>query len=253
MSKEKGTDENQSLEIKEESEMSLFTGVEGATGFEDTTADSFKLPILKVLSKGSPQVDEDHANFVPGAKAGKFINISTNELYDELNVIPLTLKHEIFVWSDDNSLVGVYPLSEKNKLVVDNDGRGNYSDVDGNKVVETMSFYLMFADDPTTIVVMSLNKTALKHGKSWATRLKALKMNGKPVGVAWAGVWNIKPVKNSNANYTWYNIGSSPDFQRFITAEERDTFILPATEMLKEAIVEHEEKPKTEETVDMKY
>lgn len=253
MSKEKGIDENQSLEIKEESGMSLFTGVEGATGFEDTTAESFKLPILKCLSKGSPQVDKEDPRFVPGAEVGKFLNVSTNELYEELNVIVLAAKHEIFVWSKEDKLVGVYPLYEGRKLIVSDDGKGGSFDIAGNKVTETISFYLMFADDTTTIVVHSMNKTALKYAKSWTTRLKALKRNGKPVGVTWGGVWNIKPSKNTGGNYIWYNIGGSPEFQRFITAEERDTFILPATEMLKEAIVEHEEKPKTEEKVDMRY
>jgi hypothetical protein len=52
------------------------------SGFEETSASDFKLPWLRPLQKGSPEVDPDSPKLMEGAKAGFFLNTATNELVD---------------------------------------------------------------------------------------------------------------------------------------------------------------------------
>lgn len=54
----------------------------GGKGMEGTTADSFAMPFLAVLQKGSPQVDEALGKTLRGAKEGMLFNTATKALHD---------------------------------------------------------------------------------------------------------------------------------------------------------------------------
>ena len=56
-------------------------------GMENADKDSFAKPMLSVLQKMSPQVDEDDPSYIEGAKPGKIYDNITQEVYTELQAI----------------------------------------------------------------------------------------------------------------------------------------------------------------------
>ena len=53
-------------------------------GFEEADADSFAIPFLAMLQKGTPQADPDDPAYIKGAKPGMFMNTVTLELFTEV-------------------------------------------------------------------------------------------------------------------------------------------------------------------------
>ena len=241
------------LEKKGTTEVDVFNN-EGSTGFEELSSDSYKMPLMKVLSKSSGEVDPDSEKFDPNVKAGQFYNVATGEVFDELNVIPLKAAHQLFAWGANmgDGLKGIYPLSERSNIVVSKQGYDSF-DVDGNKIKDVMTFYFMDAEDMSSIFALSLSSTSFKYGQGFATRLRNLKKDGKPVNATWRGVWNIKTVKSTKGSNSWYTIGNSPKFSRFIEKEEYENFIHPALDMLKNAEVDHGVSKDDTETVNTPY
>ncbi|HET8689559.1 MAG TPA: hypothetical protein VFM18_23360, partial [Methanosarcina sp.] len=63
--------------------MAMDFSADAGMGMEGADKTSFAIPFLTMLQGLSPQVES-----VEGAKPGKFINTITNELFDEVLVIP---------------------------------------------------------------------------------------------------------------------------------------------------------------------
>ena len=226
-----------SQENKDLVQNDLFKGQE--TGFEETTNDSFKTPFFKIIEQLSPQINKSKPEYVEGAEAGMFFNTSNNNFYKELNVVVLKVAHELVAWAPNRGgYKGRYPKYEEQKIVKRLEGFKKI-DEDGNELQDTLSFYLMNADDPTEIAILPLSVMRFKDGKNWATRIRSLKYNNKLAGVSWAGVWNIKLTNVSNDKGDWHSLGNTPKFERFITLDERDGFILPALEMLKNVEIDY--------------
>lgn len=223
----------------------IFKGVD--TGFEGTNAATFKTPFMKMLQQMSPELNKKDPEYVEGAEVGMFCNSATKEFHTQLSVVILKVEHSLIVWKPDRGgFVGRYNKSEESSVVVKQDGAMKW-DNEGNDVVDTIEFFCMNANDPSDIFILSLSKASLKHAKSWATRIRLLKADGKPVGVSWAGVWNIFLVEESNKQGSWYTIGGTPSFERFITKSERDNFVIPAKEMLATADTDYSVIESTED------
>ena len=62
-------------------DMSMFAEDAGA-GMEGATAESFAIPFLSVLQKGSPQVDEASGVAIEGAKAVMLFENVTGKMFD---------------------------------------------------------------------------------------------------------------------------------------------------------------------------
>lgn len=214
-------------------DLTMFEGQD--TGFEGTDATTFKTPFLKVLQSLSPELKKTDPKYIPEAEAGLFCNSASQELYTNLNVIVVKVEHSLIVWgANRGGFVGRFPKGREEELVASKEGLKKW-DIDGNEIVDTIEFFCINADNPSDIFVFPLSTTSLKHAKSFATRLRMLKADGKPVYVSWAGVWNIQTVEESNDKGSWYTLGNTPSFVRFVTKDEIDSFILPTKEMLKTA------------------
>jgi len=219
---------------KGSSEVGMFDSSMG-TGFEGTDAQTFKTPFLKILQALSPELKKSDPKYIAGAEQGVFCNSATQEIYNDIKVVVLKVEHSLIVWKPDRGgFVGRYHKSEENNIVATKEGMKKW-DAEGNEVMDTIEFFCMNADDPSDIFILPLSTASIKHGKAFATRLRLLKMDGKPVNVSWAGVWKLGTTEESNDKGSWYTIGATPEMERFITIEERDNFIKPAMELLKTA------------------
>lgn len=223
---------------------SIFEGQ--STGFEGTDAQTFKTPFLKIIQGLSPELSKSNSKYIPGAQLGQFCNSATQEIYDEISIIVLKVEHSLIIWKPDRGgFVGRHSKSEEKEIVKEKEGLKKW-DATGNIINDTIEFFCVNAKDPSDLFILSLSVAHLKHAKSFATRLRMLKANGKPVNVSWAGIWKLSTVEDSNDQGTWYTIGNTPDFTRFITAEEKEGIVVPSLEMLKTAetdysIIEGEE------------
>lgn len=212
---------------------SLFEGAD--SGFEGTGAQSFKTPFLKILQALSPELKQSDPKYISNAQQGDFCNSASQQIYKDINVIVLKVEHSLIVWQPNRGgFVGRYPLSAESEILAQKEGLKKWDEA-GNDIVDTIEFFCVNADDPSDIFIFPLSTASLKHARSFATRLRMLKAEGKPVNVSWAGVWKISTVEESNEKGSWYTLGATPEFIRFITPEEKENFILPAKEMLKTA------------------
>ena len=217
----------------EVAEADLFTGSD--SGFEGASSQTFKTPFLKVLQALSPELKKSDPKYSPDAEMGMLFNTATNETMENVEVIVLKVEHSLIIWKPERGgFVGRYPKSMEDEVVTKKDGVQKW-DAEGNKVNDTIEFFCADVANPGSIFILSLSTASLKHAKSFATRLRMLRANGVPVNVSWAGVWKISTTEETNEKGSWYTIGSTPEFIRLITKEERDNIVFPAKEMLKNA------------------
>jgi hypothetical protein len=227
----------------------IFEGMD--SGFEGTDASTFKTPFAKILQALSPEVDEDDPKYIPNSRVGDFCNSASQQLYKSIEVVVLKIEHSLIVWKPSRGgFVGRHPKVKEDEIVSVKEGLKKW-DSEGNEVVDTIEFFCLNINDPMDIFIFPVFKASLKHGRNLATRLRVLKMDGNPVNVSWAGVWKISTVKESNDQGSWYTLGSTPEFLRFVTKEEVETMIKPAKEILSTAITDYsviEGEPTEEDT-----
>lgn len=232
-------------------EKGIFEGA--SSGFEKTSAETFKTPFLKILQALSPELKKTDSKFVPGAEQGDFCNSATQEIYKELEVVILKVEHVLVAWKPSRGgFVGRYSKEREEEIVSSKEGVKKW-DKEGNLVIDTIEFYCMNAKNPMDIFIFPLSTASLKYAKSFATRLRMLTADGKPVNVSWAGVWKISTMEDHNELGSWYTLGSTPSFVRFITKEERDRFIIPAKDMLEKAETDYAAIDTTKEETAVNY
>ena len=220
-------------ESNESLDLTLFEGMD--TGFEGTSSQTFKTPFVKILQAMSPELKKSDPKYIQGAEQGQFCNTATNDATDTIEVVILKLEHSLVVWGPDRGgLVGRFPKSQEDEIVVKRDGVKKW-DASGNDVVDTIELFCLDINNPGSVFVFPLSTTSLKHGKSLATRMRVLRVDGQQIKVSWAGVWKLSTVEESNDKGSWYTVGSTPEFVRLITKQEAEEFIIPAKEMLKTA------------------
>ncbi len=61
-------------------------------GAQNISQEDLALPFLKILGQLSPEVNKRDGKYVEGAEPGKIINTVTNQLYDDVKVIPVIIK-----------------------------------------------------------------------------------------------------------------------------------------------------------------
>lgn len=214
-------------------DLAIYGGVD--TGFEGTSSETFKTPFVKILQAMSPELKKSDPKYIQGAEQGQFCNTATNEATDTLEVVILKIDHALVVWGPDRGgLIGRFPKSREDEIVAKREGVKKW-DADGNDVVDTIELYCLDINNPGNVFIFPLSTTSLKHGKSLATRMRVLRVDGQTIKVSWAGVWKIATVEESNDKGSWHTIGSTPEFVRLITKQEMEDYILPAKEMLKTA------------------
>jgi hypothetical protein len=233
-------DEKKEIEKKQKTDVidsSMFSGMK--TGFEDTCSDSFKTPFLRILQSGSNEIKKKEKTYVSGAEEGMFYNPVTGKLYSDLEVIVLKITHNLVVWKQNRGgFVGVYEKKDEQRIVAKKDGLKKF-DAEGNSINDTISFFCLDANNPIDLFVFPMSNTALKHARNFTTKIRMLELNGKPVQIAYAGVWKISTVLEENQLGKWYDIGSTPLFTRFITQSEFNDFIKPALSLIENSITDY--------------
>lgn len=181
-------------------------------GFEGADKDAYAIPFLRILQSGSPQVNEDEASYIEGAKPGMFFNTITGELYGKsVLVIPITYSRSFIEWqpnrggfvkdhgNDPIILDRIVEIDDKHNSILDN----------GNVIQDARTHIVILADNPLGgPVILSMTSTGIKHSRKWMTLMNGIRIpNSTKQAPMFACTWAIGTVRNENDDGKWYQVG----------------------------------------------
>lgn len=199
----------------------------GNAGFEGADKESFAIPFLQLLQKMSPKVDEDHAEYIEGAKAGMLYNNVTGQLYDGkegILVVPCAYSRMFIQWGGREGEPGFkaqYTVEEFAALAKDEtkakqlDGRWYVPNEDGSikekvndRFEDTRCHYVIVIDKNGEYgsAIMSLASSQIKSSKKLMTSLqqKKVKFGDKMVTPpTFANLVRVKTSGRSNEQGSW--------------------------------------------------
>lgn len=172
---------------------------DSGAGMEGATQESFAIPFLMVLQKGSPQVDEASGAAIEGAKQGMFYLNVTGKMMDGqkgVTVIPCAYRRVFLRWAPKDAGGGgfkgeispeeVAQLRAERKIA-ELDGKLYFPLPDGtvnekkcDRVSDTRNHYVLLVNDDGSWsqALMSLTSTQIKKSKMLMSALADVKMQG---------------------------------------------------------------------------
>lgn len=222
-------------------------------GLEETTADSFAIPFLTVLQKGSPQVDETSGKQLNGAKPGMIFETVSKQLIDGKEGCELVQAHFKLVWlrwgarDAGGGFKGeIAPevmtemkasrqvIQEKGMWLVA-DKNGEVDPDDSDRVMDTRIHYMLLLDRQKKSFkrcVLSLSRTQVRKSRTLMTRIGEYKaeFNGQQYTPAtYQHVIRMTTVPEKNDQGTWYGV----DFDLVDFTDDPDNWFYLAAETFK--------------------
>jgi hypothetical protein len=227
---------NTKVKVAEETKLAVaqvsFEDDSGA-GLENVDAKSLAIPFIACLQALSPQCQDVKDGGVEGAKAGKFINTITNELYDSIKVIPVAFKREYLRWApnrggfrgslnaadvDLNRVPGMSNHSGRilmdvieGQPVLDAEGRPKF-----DFLSDTRNHFVLVQNSSGSWLpaLISLGSTQIKKSKRWLSLISGVEMI-KADGItkytppSFSHIYDISSVKEENDKGKWHGVSIS--------------------------------------------
>lgn len=204
---------------------------DSGAGMENAGQESFAIPFLTVLQKGSPQVDESSGQAIEGAKSGMFFENVTGRMFngkDGVIVVPCAYRREFLRWSsraNGGGFKGAYTpemvaeMRSKNQIK-DLDGRLYAPEADGSvnpeksdRFNDTRNHYLLLIDAATgawTEALLPLASTQIKKSKMLMSALASVKLKNSSGQLytppTFANYVKITTIPESNDKGTWFGV-----------------------------------------------
>lgn len=189
---------------------------DAGAGFEDADNEAFAIPYLKALQKMSPQVDEDHAEYIEGAKVGMLFNAATRKLYDGKEgviVIPAHYQRMFVEWVPKESGGGFRGAHMPSDPIVQTGVRNEKGKLDlanGNYLSDTRYHFCILIDpeDGPEPVVLCLQSTQIKKSKAWMTKMRGIRFErkdgkGKFNPPMFSHIYKVSTMTESKGDETW--------------------------------------------------
>ena len=180
-------------------------------GTQNISQEDLALPFLKVLGQLSPEVNKRDGKYVEGAEPGKIINTVTNELYSNINVVPVFYKRKYIEWQDRGTSTGApVAIHESDSDIISQTTRGkDYKDrlPNGNYLENTADHFVILLGDSPHTALISMKATQLKVSRKWNSMMMGIKMQGKNglfTPPTYSHIYSLKPVQMSNDKGTWF-------------------------------------------------
>jgi len=191
------------------------------TGMENVTSNDVSIPFLGLIQSLSPQLQEDDAKYIDGAKAGMLFNTVTNELIGDGSTaffVPCCKESKYVEWVPRDNGGGLVAMHETNSEFVracKAAAKDQYklSTDEGNDLLETHYVYgllLAAADGKTaeTPIVIGFSSSKIKVYKSQLmTRIRTIK--GNPPMFAFRFKITVVAAKNK-AGQPYHNFKIEP-------------------------------------------
>ena len=202
---------NQVAEKKEGALATNLFEADANQGAQNISQEDLALPFLKVLGQLSPEVNKRDAKYVEGAEPGKIINTVTNELFDEIKIIPCHYKRQYIEWQDrGTSTCAPVAIHEASSDIVSQTTRGkDYKDrlPNGNYLDNTAQHFVLALGKTPQTALISMKGTQLKVSRKWNSMMMGIKMQGKNglfTPPTYSHIYNLKTVQMSNDKGTWF-------------------------------------------------
>ena len=180
-------------------------------GSQNISQEDLALPFLKVLGQLSPEVNERDGKYDEGAKPGRIINTVTNELYDQINVLPVFYKRQYIEWQDRGASTGApVAIHEADSDILSQTTRGkDYKDrlPNGNYLENTANHFVILMGSSPTTALISMKATQLKVSRKWNSMMMGIKLQGKNglfTPPTYSHIYSLKTVQMSNDKGTWF-------------------------------------------------
>ena len=198
-------------------------------GMEGACQESFAIPFISILQKGSPQVDEASGQSIEGAKAGMVFENVTGKLYDGkigVTIIPCAYRRVFLRWGPRSGegagfkgelTADVVAQMRAEGQLVDLDGKlfvpladGTVNDKRCDRVSDSRNHYVLLVDDATgawTQALLSLTSTQIKKSKMLMSALASVKIRGKAglyTPPTFANKVTLKTLPEANDKGTWH-------------------------------------------------
>lgn len=209
---------------------------DAGVGFEGADKDSYAVPFLRIIQKGSPQCDETKAEFDPAVRPGMIINTVTKKIVDPKveNVIflPCAFSRTFLRWGPRGTDAGGFKGAVSVDAAAEMRERGEVKEMDGlllfpnekgelnpkkcDRLTDTRSHFglVINADGSFSRVVISLSSTQIKKSKGLMALLSEAKIK-TPQGLITPPTWmnrvKITSVAESNEEGNWQGIVFTPD------------------------------------------
>lgn len=223
--------ETQSVVEKQEYAVAVVNFAEDAgAGMEGATSESFAIPFLSVLQKGSPQVDEASGVAIEGAKAGMLFENVTNKMFngkEGVVIVPCAYRRVFIHWGARGSNGGfkgelapevVAEMRAKGQIA-ELDGRlflpqsdGTVNDKNCDRISDTRNHYILVVDPDTGAwkeALLSLTSTQIKKSKMLMSALASVKVSGAAgmfTPPTFANYVRMTTVPESNDKGTWFGV-----------------------------------------------
>lgn len=207
----------------------MFASDAGA-GMEGATHESFAIPFLMVLQKGSPQVDEASGSAIEGAKQGMFYENVTGRMFDGkvgVEVVPCHYRRVFLRWKPRSS-GGGFGGELATEVVAEMRARGEIVELNGklyvplengavdpekcDRISDVRNHYILLVDENTggfTQALMSLGSTQIKKSKMLMSALASVRMQS-PAGAyqpaTFANRVKVSTVPESNDKGSWMGL-----------------------------------------------
>jgi hypothetical protein len=180
-------------------------------GSQNIAQEDLALPFLKVLGQLSPEVNKRDGKYVEGAEPGKIINTVTNELYNNINVVPVFYKRKYIEWQDRGTSTGApVAIHEAGSDIISQTTRGkDFKDrlPNGNYLENTADHFVILLGDSPQTALLSMKATQLKVSRKWNSMMMGIKMQGKNglfTPPTYSHIYSLKTVQMSNDKGTWF-------------------------------------------------
>lgn len=199
-------------------------------GMESADIDSFAIPFLIVLQKGSPQVDESSGAAVDGAKAGMLFDNVSQRMWDGkdgLTVVPCAFRRVFVHWGPRSgegagfkgelTPEAVMSMRESGRIV-EFEGRlyaplpdGTVNPQKCDRFSDTRNHYVLVIDPETGMssqALISMSSTQIKKSRllnSMLAQVKKTNSAGKMyVPPTFASLVSVTTVPEKNDKGSWY-------------------------------------------------
>lgn len=177
---------------------------DAGAGLENATASDYALAFVHLLQKMSPQVDKADPKYIEGAEPGMFINSVTQELFEELKVIPVDFSKVYIEWIPRDQ-GGGFVASYGTKA----DAEANCEA--GHQIVDTANHFILLwsnQDETWTPAILSLTSTKLKASRNWVSKMSMVTIaaggNRRVVAPTYAKYYKVMPdgpMKNEHGTF----------------------------------------------------
>jgi hypothetical protein len=202
-------------------------------GFEQINSNTMSVPFIRIIQKGSPQINREKPEFIQGAQAGEWFNTVTKDVYgDAIRLIVLNYDHIYIEWRPDREgFVGYHTVENAERLAVDKTF-GKWKTKDGNLLQENYVYMVLIeGHESEGPMVLSLSSTAIKPAREW-NRLMMTHMMEQPGGgrvraKPYYLVWRVETEYKQKKDWDWYI--PRPIFDSYVNEQQ---YMLTKTERL---------------------